>query len=256
MITTSFVYNEAEISPAYAQIQCREYLKLALLGVTVIYASGDWGVAGIGNMCLSELGGHLTADNDGIFNPSFPSSCPYVTSIGGTRFDFEQDRPVEIAWENKLGSSGGGFSNVFKAPWYQAQAIGDWRSQSTGRYNISKYSSSWLARGTPDLSINAADFIVPINGSFRLIHGTSGSAQLFGSIIGLINEERLNLGKSPIGFINPILYSNPAVFNDITRGKNPGCGTSGFSATEGWDPVTGLGSPKFPLLRNLLVSLP
>ena len=32
-------------------------------------------------------------------------------------------------------------------------------------------------------------------------------------------------------------------FNDITSGSNPGCGTNGFFATEGWDPVTGWGSP-------------
>ena len=31
------------------------------------------------------------------------------------------------------------------------------------------------------------------------------------------------------------------MLNDITNGTNPGCGTEGFEAVEGWDPVTGLG---------------
>lgn len=41
------------------------------------------------------------------------------------------------------------------------------------------------------------------------------------------------------------LYSNPGAFFDVTSGNNPGCGTSGFSATSGWDPVTGMGTPDF-----------
>jgi tripeptidyl-peptidase I len=43
----------------------------------------------------------------------------------------------------------------------------------------------------------------------------------------------LNIGKRPVGFVNPVLYANPQIFNDITAGKNPGCGTNGFSAVEG-----------------------
>jgi tripeptidyl-peptidase-1 len=52
------------------------------------------------------------------------------------------------------------------------------------------------------------------------------------------------------------LYSHPEVFDDITEGVNPGCGTDGFPAVEGWDPITGLGTPKFAKLRDLLLSLP
>ena len=48
-----------------------------------------------------------------------------------------------------------------------------------------------------------------------------------------------------LGLLNPFLYQNPTAFNDITQGNNPGCGTSGFEAAKGWDPVTGLGTPKF-----------
>jgi tripeptidyl-peptidase-1 len=48
-----------------------------------------------------------------------------------------------------------------------------------------------------------------------------------------LNEARLNAGKGPIGFLNPSLYANPAMLNDITNGTNPGCGTLGFSAVPG-----------------------
>jgi tripeptidyl-peptidase-1 len=36
-------------------------------------------------------------------------------------------------------------------------------------------------------------------------------------------------------------YQHPEAFTDITVGSNPGCGSPGFPAAKGWDPVSGLG---------------
>jgi tripeptidyl-peptidase-1 len=44
----------------------------------------------------------------------------------------------------------------------------------------------------------------------------------------------MNAGKSPVGFLNPTLYSNPQILNDITNGTNIGCGVDGFAAVKGW----------------------
>ena len=54
------------------------------------------------------------------------------------------------------------------------------------------------------------------------------------------------------------LYSHmfAGVFNDITNGTNPGCGTDGFPTATGWDPVTGLGTVKFPQLLQRFRTLP
>lgn len=71
-----------------------------------------------------------------------------------------------------------------------------------------------------------------------------------------LNEERMAIGKGPVGFLNPVLYENPWVLNDITNGSNPGCGTDGFYAVKGWDPVTGLGTPNYPKMLQLFLSLP
>lgn len=50
-------------------------------------------------------------------------------------------------------------------------------------------------------------------------------------------------------------YNNPDVFIDITEGSNPNCGSTGFLASKGWDPVTGLGSPDFTKLLDLLLGV-
>lgn len=65
----------------------------------------------------------------------------------------------------------------------------------------------------------------------------------------------VNLTQSP-GFVNPTLYANPQVLHDITVGNNSGCGTSGFFAASGWDPVTGLGTPNYPAMLKLFLSMP
>jgi len=86
--------------------------------------------------------------------------------------------------------------------------------------------------------------------------GTSLAAPIWASLITLINNERAAAGKGSVGFINPTLYKNTQIFNDIVNGNAPGCGTAGFSTAPGWDPVTGLGTPKYPTLLSVLMKLP
>ena len=63
--------------------------------------------------------------------------------------------------------------------------------------------------------------------------------QTFAGVVSLLNDYLLSKGKAPLGFLNPLLYSKATSgFNDITSGSNPGCGTNGFSAGKGWDPVS------------------
>lgn len=86
--------------------------------------------------------------------------------------------------------------------------------------------------------------------------GTSASAPLFGSLITRINDERLACGKSKVGFVNPVLYANAWALRDLTQGTNPGCGTDGFAAAPGWDPVTGLGTPQYDQLLEVFMAQP
>ncbi|KAL9100149.1 MAG: hypothetical protein Q9163_004450 [Psora crenata] len=255
VISTSYGYNEADLTAPYEIRQCNEYMKLGLQGTTFLYSSGDAGVAGNGRQCI-VLNGTFNAGGSGMFNPAFPSTCPYVTAVGAT-----QIRPgasitePEEACETVI-FSGGGFSNVFKLPSYQSAAVSSWFANHPPPYNASRFNNTQQARGYPDISANGANYVVAANGIFTLVYGTSASTPVVGSILTLINEARFAVGKGSVGFINPTLYAHPDDLNDITIGNNPGCGTPGFSCAPGWDPVTGLGTPDFPKLLARFLSLP
>lgn len=106
------------------------------------------------------------------------------------------------------------------------------------------------------MAANGDNIAVYVEGGLYTEGGTSASSPIFASLITRIIEERIKVGKGPLGFINPVLYQHPEVLNDINNGSNPGCGTNGFDAVDGWDPVTGLGTPNYPKMLDLFLSLP
>ena len=76
--------------------------------------------------------------------------------------------------------------------------------------------------------------------------------QTAAGVFSLLNDYLISQGKAPLGFLNPLIYSTTSSpFNDITSGSNPGCGTQGFSAVHGWDPVR-ISLPKRP--RNAVAT--
>ncbi len=67
----------------------------------------------------------------------------------------------------------------------------------------------------------------------------TANAQTAAGIVSLLNDRVLSKGKKPLGFLNPWLYGDGlAGLNDIKSGSNDGCGTDGFTAIAGWDPVS------------------
>ena len=232
------------------------------MGVSVLYSSGDYGVAGNGGECINANGTYNNGTS-GMFNPSFPGTCPYITSVGATQVKPNTSVPDALAHHTEpemacetIIFSGGGFSNVFAMPTYQQKAVSGYLANHKPSYTSSRYNTSEQTRGFPDISVNGANYVTAINGNASLVYGTSASSPVLGAILTLINQERLENGKKSIGFINPVAYENPSVFNDITEGGNQGCGTAGFTAVPGWDPVTGLGTPNFPKMLKLWLSLP
>ncbi|KAL0573252.1 hypothetical protein V5O48_008699 [Marasmius crinis-equi] len=258
VISTSYGYNEADLLPAYASRQCDEYGKLGLMGVTILFSSGDNGVAGDGGYCRTVDG--QESQEGTIFTPSFPNGCPYVTSIGATQMNPGASTADPESACRTIAHSGGGFSNYFALPEYQKDDVSTYlrRHNSSFPFPPNVWNSTGTSRAFPDISANGANYVIASNGAFRLAYGTSASTPVVGAMLTMINDARIALGKSPIGFINPAIYSHDfrAAFNDITSGRNPGCGTRGFSTAKGWDPVTGLGTPNFPKLLENWVALP
>ncbi|HZQ20421.1 MAG TPA: S53 family peptidase [Terriglobales bacterium] len=196
----------------------------ATMGVTVLAASGDDGAT------------------DGTSSPTvdFPASSPYVIGCGGTKIIASGSSiSSEQAW-NELsaneGATGGGVSEVFALPDYQSSA------------KVPAAPNAFKGRGVPDVAGDAdpeTGYDVIVDGQQSVIGGTSAVAPLWSGLLARINQA---IGKN-VGYVNPLLYANPAesTFRDITSGSN-----GDYSAGEGWDACTGLGSPDGAKLLSAL----
>jgi kumamolisin len=191
----------------------------ALLGVTITVASGDAGSAD------GVPGGKLHVD--------FPSSSPFVLACGGTSLNVSGTViSSEVVWHDSNSSAGGGgVSEFFALPTYQSGA-GVPASPAT----------KFAGRGVPDVAANAdpnTGYQVLVDGQSFVIGGTSAVAPLMAGLVALINEQK----KTKVGFINPVIYANPAQHcRDITVGNNDTTSHKlGFQAKAGWDACTGLG---------------
>jgi len=226
-------------------------MKLTLQGVTIFVASGDDGAATFlarrqfhGQDCLAVKLLGLQA--------MWPASSQWVTGVGAT-IGPASSRPEVVCQPNFTGirydeaepliTSGGGYSQAFQRPVWQ-----DGRFGQTGR-------------GVPDVALVGHAYAVVLGGEWVTFDGTSAPAPVLAGMLSLINSELLAAGRPSVGFLNQLIYSKAAqerkVFNDITKGDNrcgargyPCCG--GYDATEGWDPVTGLGSLSWQKLRDLI----
>ncbi|KAH9847178.1 family S53 protease-like protein [Lenzites betulinus] len=229
VLTTSFGFPEALVDQNLATNLCNAYAQLGARGTSILFSSGDSGVDdGEGGTCT-------------VFRPTFPSGCPFVTVVGATQ---------GTAPETAADLSSGGFSNFFPMPQYQSTAVASYLT-TLGQTNAGLFNKT--GRAYPDVSAAGVGYQVTINGTVTPVSGTSASTPLFASVVALLNDRLIAAGESTMGFLNPFLYSTGAgALNDITAGSNPGCGTSGFPAASGWDPVTGLGTPDFNKLLSAL----
>ncbi len=206
----------------------------AALGVSVCCASGD--------------SGSSDGVQDGRLHVDFPASSPYALACGGTRLEGSGSTITkEVVWNEGQsgGATGGGISDTFDKPAWQAKA------------NVppSANPGARIGRGVPDVAGNAdpvTGYQVRVDGKEFTIGGTSAVAPLWSGLIALFNQK---LGHS-IGYLNPVLYSLPAAsgaFHDITIGNNNLNGGNGaYPAHSGWDACTGWGSPEGAKLLSAL----
>ncbi|PGH23831.1 hypothetical protein AJ80_02079 [Polytolypa hystricis UAMH7299] len=246
VLTTSYGETEQSVPKRYSDVVCAMFAQLGVRGVSVIFASGD---SGPGTACLTNDGKNTTR-----FSPIFPAACPYVTSVGAT-FNTNPERAIEF--------SSGGFSDRYSRPLYQRRAVDEY---------LRKHGKQWKGyynphgRGFPDVAAQGRNFAVIDKARQLAVSGTSASAPVFAAIIANLNSIRLARGKPVLGLLNPFLYGiGQSGFTDIVDGGSIGCeGTTrtglpggyipnaGWNATKGWDPVTGLGTPNFEKLAQIV----
>ncbi|MBA2394736.1 MAG: S53 family peptidase [Ktedonobacteraceae bacterium] len=237
VISQSFGEAESCADPKLLVAEHKVFEAAALKHITVFASSGDQGAA------------QPTCDNSSyILSASTPASDPLVTGVGGTHLDADATTGKyigETVWNDAFGASGGGYSTIYKRPFYQLGTV----------------KSQW--RGVPDVSysadVNGGVLTVlgflGTNSGIYIFGGTSAGSPQWAAITALAVQKV----HHRVGFINPILYaighSRDAYqdkFHDIVSGNNTFVGTdasgnpvtiTGYSAGKGWDATTGWGSP-------------
>lgn len=197
-------------------------LDAVVLGVTVTAAAGD--------------NGSSDGSSDGSNHADFPASSPNALACGGTTLHATEAVASETVWNDGPGggATGGGVSDVFDLPSWQAGA------------GVPGASQSGAGRGVPDVAANAdpnTGYEVLTHGARAVYGGTSAVAPLWAALVARFAQ---SLG-APLGLLQPKLYSASSGFRDITVGNN-----GGFSAGNGWDACTGLGSPDGTALLTAL----
>ncbi len=145
----------------------------------------------------------------------YPAASPNVVAVGGTKLNFYSNGTFQSETGWSLG--GGGPSLYENRPDYQTT-----------------YGLENPARSIPDVSYNAdpsSGVSVYYNGLWYIFGGTSAGAPQWAAI------HALGLSATNINLYQKAKSAYSSYFRDITSGSND------YSATSGYDYVTGLGSP-------------
>jgi len=226
--------NDEEMSEAALQEINQRLQAAAHLGITVCAASGDDG------------SGDQVQDGD--FHVNFPSSSPFVLSVGGTMLTKQAN---EVVWRvppghrngEGGGATGGGVSVVFERPAWQTVQV----------ESLNKRKKDFDGRVLPDIAALAGPpgYDLVIAGKREPNGGTSAATPLWASLI----ARMLANGKPTNGqtFLAPLLYEPGAAgkprgevgCTDIVKGNNASepQPNKGYEAGPGYDAASGWGVP-------------
>ena len=208
----------------------------------------------------------------------WPASDPLVTAVGGTYLCMDAVTGMtvdstsppaqckanpgvrEVGWI----ASGGGYSILFPRPTFQnvlppgstfvgssvgapppnanMRGIPDIAYQASSRTGVLVYMTE-PATTTSGTGCGGAK---PCSIGWYVVGGTSSGSPQWAGLLAIADQ----MAGRDLGYINPALYqiaNDPAKyasdFFDVTVGNNQLTSIPGYSASQGWDAVTGLGSP-------------
>lgn len=287
VISMSFGAGEGTFHNGLAALQQQRgaFVHAQANHVTLFASSGDGGTT---NSMKEPVKNPATIPYPSVI---WPASDPLVTAVGGTYLCTNavtgtgvdsvsppvncQSNPGvrEIGWV----AGGGGYSILFPKPAFQTTlpAGSTFVGSSAGAPGPNSN-----MRGIPDIAYQASSrtgvlvyITLPPDGLSGLIcgsspcstgwydiGGTSASAPQWAGLIAIADQ----MAGHNLGYINPALYqiaNNPAMyandFYDVTVGNNTASSIPGYSASPGWDAVTGLGTPNAAhLLPDLIAAAP
>lgn len=166
-----------------------------------------------------------SGDNGSKGGVSYPSTSPNVVAVGGTLLTLNVDGSV--ASETGWAGSGGGISSYESEPDYQLMYgltnPGKMRVVPDVSYNADQKSGVSVYDSTPYYTGQTG---------WMVVGGTSAGAPQWAAIYSL------GLSATNINFYQDAKYNSASYFRDIVTGSN-----GAYSATTGFDLVTGLGSP-------------
>ncbi len=285
IVTNSYGFSTEALPMGFIKPLYDTMLQGAIEGIGIYFSSGDFG---------DETGG------TGIANATtdWPASSPWVTAVGGTSLAIGagNDYLFETGWETGRAplvgttwgttryqyGSGGGTSQLFAQPGYQAAVVPASISQIRGGSSM-RTVPDVAAVGDPTTGMLVGQTQTFPDGTTRYseyrIGGTSLSSPLFAGFMALVEQK----AGHPIGFANPLLYSKAGtgVFRDIVQPTQPAedtaaaradyinginglagyrytlrslgyDGTLTIHAAPGYDAVTGIGTPNGTNFVSLL----
>lgn len=259
VISQSFGAGEGSFHNGLAALQNlrQPFISAQANHVTVLASSGDNGTA---NPMKEPVKNPALIPYPSV---GWPASDPLVTAVGGTYLCTDTNTGTTVDSSPPSGScpsfpgqrevgwiaGGGGYSILFPRPDYQNTLPPG--SAFVGS-SVGAPGPNSNMRGVPDIAYQASSRTGVLvydqgEGGWFVVGGTSCGSPQWAGLIAMADQ----LKGSDVGFINPALYSianNPAKyaadFHDVTVGNNQlDPSIPGYSASTGWDAVTGLGSP-------------
>lgn len=196
-------------------------------------------------ICVAS-GDNGCSNGDSYYTPNadFPSTCPYVTSCGGTTVNLATKSEITWSWNKNYQWGGGGSPSAYvNEPSFQTKVKNFIYPKNVKTY-FALQTRINNKRKVPDIALNAdpnTGWDLYFNGKVIRTGGTSASAPCMAGFFGLCN---LKFTTNVNNLLYHIYYNvDRSVFKDITYGSNNNINVPYFfDARADYDLCTGLGS--------------